>query len=61
MSLLRSFINANMNLSQWFDQKSLLSSFVLDGNKYFISQIAPSYLRRVIKIYDVGGGDLLLI
>lgn len=59
MSLLRSFINANIKLSKWFDSQFLPSSFVKDGNKDFIFEMAPSYLRQGMKIYDVGGGSSL--
>lgn len=56
MSLLRSFINTNIRLSRWFDSQFLPSSFAKDGNKDFIFEMAPSYLRQGMKIYDVGGG-----
>lgn len=56
MSLLRSFINANIRLSRWFDRQFLPSYFVKDGNKDFIFEMAPSYLSQGMKIYDVGGG-----
>lgn len=56
MSLLRAFMNANISLSKWFDQQFLPSSFLKDGNKDFIFEMAPSYLRQGMKIYDVGGG-----
>lgn len=61
MSLLRAFINANTRLSKWFDSQFLPSSFVKDGNKDFILEMAPSYLRQGIKIYDVGGGKQPLV
>jgi len=53
---LRSLINANIRLSKWFDRQFLPSSFVKDGNQDFIFEMAPSYLRQGMKIYDVGGG-----
>lgn len=56
MSLLRSFVNANIKLSKLFDKQFLPSSFRIDGNKDFIFKMAPLYLSRGIKIYDVGGG-----
>jgi len=56
---LRSLINANIRLSKWFDRQFLPSSFVKDGNQDFIFEMAPSYLRQGMKIYDVGGGSSL--
>lgn len=56
MSLLRTFMNVNISLSKWFDRQFLPSSFVKDGNKDFIFEMAPSYLQQGMKIYDVGGG-----
>lgn len=56
MSLLRSFINANIKLSKYFDSQLLPSSFGIDGNNDFIIKVAPSYLCPEMKIYDVGGG-----
>lgn len=56
MSLLRTFINANIGLSKWFDRQFLPPSFLKDGNRDFITEIVPSYLRQEMKIYDVGGG-----
>lgn len=56
MSFLRMFMNANISLSKWFDKQFLPTSFIKDGNKDFIVEMAPSYLRQGMKIYDVGGG-----
>lgn len=56
MSFLRLFMNANITLSKWFDRQFLLSYFLVDGNRDFIHEMAPSYLRQGMKIYDVGGG-----
>jgi len=56
VSLLRSFVNVNQNLSSWFDRVLLPSSFLTDGNTEFIKEMAPSYLQHGMKIYDVGGG-----
>lgn len=56
MSLLRAFINLNIGLSRWFDRKFLPPLFLKDGNQNFINEMAPSYLRQGMKIYDVGGG-----
>lgn len=61
MSLLRTFMNTNINLRKWFDQQFLPSSFIKDGNKDFIVEMAPSYLRQGMKIYDVGGEAALRI
>ena len=56
MSVLRKFLNANISLSKWFDRRFLSPSYLIDGNKDFINQMAPSYLLQGMKIYDVGGG-----
>lgn len=56
MSFFRAFMNANMGLSKWFDRHFLPSSFLKDGNKDFIFEMAPSYVHSGMKIYDVGGG-----
>lgn len=56
MTLVRAFIDANVAMSKWFDRQFLPSSFVKDGNRDFIDNLAPAYLRQGIKIYDVGGG-----
>lgn len=60
MNLLRSFINANIKLSKWFDRQFLPSYFVKDGNKDFIFEMAPSYLRQGIKYMMSGEGSSLL-
>ncbi len=56
MNLLRTFVDINMRLSKWFDQRFLPELFIKDGNRDFISEMAPSYLCQGMKIYDVGGG-----
>ena len=61
MRLLRLFINANIRLSNWFDNQFLPSSFVKDGNKDYIFNLVPSYLDQGMKIYDVGGGKQPLV
>lgn len=56
MKLMRKFINANIAMSKWFDQRFLPMPFCIDGNSDFIRNVAPPYLLRGSKIYDVGGG-----
>ena len=56
MNLLRTFMDVNIRLSKWFDRQFLPSTFLVDGNKDFIHELAPAYLRQGMKIYDVGGG-----
>ena len=56
MRLVRKFIDLNIKLSLWFDKVSLPSSFTVDGNKDFATDMASRYLKKGLKIYDVGGG-----
>ncbi len=56
MRLLRFIIDSNVRLSKCFDRRFLPASFLKDGNKDFIFNMAPSYLSQGMKLYDVGGG-----
>ena len=56
MSIVRSFMNLNVRLSQWFDRIFMPVEYLKDGNQDFIKAFAPSYLKSGQKIYDVGGG-----
>lgn len=54
-SVIRKFIQANINLSQRFDL-ILPKKYRTDGNRYFIEKFAPSYLQSSQTVYDIGGG-----
>lgn len=56
MNYLRAFINLNIRLSKFFDRKFLPLYFTKDGNRDFITTLAPEYLKSGMKVYDVGGG-----
>lgn len=56
MSIVRSVMNLNVRLSQWFDRIFMPVDYLKDGNQDFIKEFAPGYLRSGQKIYDVGGG-----
>jgi SAM-dependent methyltransferase len=56
MSLLRSFINANVWLSGAFD-RLLPGRLRTDGNKTFIAEYLPRAMMHGFTIYDLGGGS----
>jgi 2-polyprenyl-3-methyl-5-hydroxy-6-metoxy-1,4-benzoquinol methylase len=54
-NLIVEFIKLNKGLSRRFDQ-ILPKKFRIDGNRFFMDQFAPSYLKSNAKVYDIGGG-----
>ncbi len=56
MNVLRSFLNANITLSNFLDS-ALPTRLREDGNKYFLSVILPMAIQKDIVIYDFGGGS----
>lgn len=54
-SLFRRFVNANVALSGWADNK-LPAKWRVDGNSDFMKDFVWKYLRPRQKVYDVGGG-----
>jgi hypothetical protein len=54
-NLIVEFIKFNKGLSRRFDQ-ILPKKFRIDGNRFFMDQFAPSYLKSNAKVYDIGGG-----
>jgi 2-polyprenyl-6-hydroxyphenyl methylase/3-demethylubiquinone-9 3-methyltransferase len=55
MNLLITFIDAQIGLSRLFD-RLLPLKFSIDGNRHFLTEFAPGYLKSDMKVYDVGGG-----
>jgi 2-polyprenyl-6-hydroxyphenyl methylase/3-demethylubiquinone-9 3-methyltransferase len=56
MSLFRYFVSINVKISKWFDRAIMPVSYTKDGNKDFIVELAPAYIKPKTKIFDVGGG-----
>ena len=56
MIAVRKFIDLNIKLSMRFDKLFFPPSLLVDGNNDFAIDMVPTYLRRGLKIYDVGGG-----
>jgi len=54
-SVIKKFIQANINLSYSFDL-ILPKKYRIDGNRYFIDKFAPFYLQNSLTVYDIGGG-----
>jgi SAM-dependent methyltransferase len=55
MRVLRKWLRLNMALSQWAD-RLLPAQMTQDGNREFVDALVGDYLRKDMKIYDVGGG-----
>ena len=55
MGALRTFIDANIRLSNGFD-KLLPAKFRVDGNRHFVEHFSPRFLSQGQHIYDIGGG-----
>ena len=56
MRAIRKWIDLNIQFSMRFDKIFLPTSFNVDGNHDFSTNMAPGYLRKGMKVYDVGGG-----
>jgi 2-polyprenyl-3-methyl-5-hydroxy-6-metoxy-1,4-benzoquinol methylase len=56
MNILRSFIQFNMTISDWFDRTFLDPALVVDGNSEFSASVVHPYVSIGAKVYDVGGG-----
>ena len=56
MGIIRTFINLNFAACKIFDRLALPRYMRIDGNADFAKDMVPSYLRRGLKIYDIGGG-----
>lgn len=52
---MRSFVDVNVKLSRSFDLL-LPEKYRADGNRYFIEEFAPAFLRGDSVVYDIGGG-----
>lgn len=55
LKMLRSIINSQVWLSRKLDCL-FPEKFTIDGNLDFLTRIAPSFLRKDIVVYDIGGG-----
>lgn len=55
MRLIRTFINANIRLSEAID-RVLPSRLRTDGNKTFLAEFLPGAVGRGDLVYDIGGG-----
>ena len=53
--MLRELINSQTWLSRKFD-KLLPNKYTLDGNYDYVRTFVPQYLKKNLKIYDIGGG-----
>jgi len=54
--MLRKFVLWQQRLSAQFDRKFLSQRFLVDGNTDYRASLVPKYLKRNLKIVDVGGG-----
>jgi len=55
MGAFRAFIDANIWLSNGFDQL-LPAKFRVDGNRHFVESFAPRFLSEGQRVFDIGGG-----
>lgn len=53
----RSFIRVNQKCSLWVDRLVLPEYFRKDGNNTFKREVAPAYLAKGLRVYDLGGGS----
>lgn len=56
MGLLTTFVKINRRISGAFDRHFLPRWYSVDGNRDFVDEFAPGFLRPDMRIYDVGGG-----